>query len=348
MKRFLIALMFTAVTLRGQTQSGSSSAELASILNFEIEQTATMPRGWDGGPPETIFVDGTIVHGGRRSTRLERSSTSPQNFTTITKSLPIDFGGARIEFRGFLRTEDVSEFTGLWMREDGDTPGLAFDNMQQRQVKGTHDWTEYSITLPLHRDAKRLFFGVLVAGAGKVWADDLQLLVDGKPLWDAPKAVRPTTVIDSDHEFDGGSRIALNQLSNVQIENLVRLGKAWGFLKYHHAGVTAGKHHWDYELFRVLPKVLAARDRDGANVVFRDWIRSLGAIPECSSCATLPKDNIHLSPDVDWIDQEAILGRDLSALLRTIYRNRPAWSTVFYLTSCECRKSCVRARARIL
>jgi C-terminal processing protease CtpA/Prc len=135
--------------------------------------------------------------------------------------------------------------------------------------------------------------------------------------------VRPTTVIDSDHEFDGGSRIALNQLSSVQIENLVRLGKAWGFLKYHHPGVTAGKHHWDYELFRVLPKVLAAPDRDAANVILRDWIRSLGEIPECSSCATLPKDNIHLSPDVDWIDQEAILGRDLSALLRTIYRNRP-------------------------
>jgi aspartyl/asparaginyl-tRNA synthetase len=63
------------------------------------------------------------------------------------------------------------------MREDGDAGSLAFDNMQQRQVKGTHDWTEYSITLPLRPEAKQLAFGVLVAGTGKVWVDDLQLLV---------------------------------------------------------------------------------------------------------------------------------------------------------------------------
>ena len=97
-----------------------------------------------------------------------------------------------------------------------------------------------------------------VAGTGKVWADDLQLLVDGKPVWEAPKVERPKTAIDLDHEFDGGSGIVLSELTKTQIENLAMLGKVWGFLKYHHPSVTAGKHHWDYELFRVLPKLLAA------------------------------------------------------------------------------------------
>ena len=50
---------------------------------------------------------------------------------------------------------------GLWMRQDGDAPNLAFATMQPRQIRGTNDWTEYSITFPLHRDAKQLFFGVL-------------------------------------------------------------------------------------------------------------------------------------------------------------------------------------------
>lgn len=31
-----------------------------------------------------------------------------------------------------------------------------------------------------------------------------------------------------------------------------------GFLKYHHLRVTRGEIHWDYELFRVAPRVLAA------------------------------------------------------------------------------------------
>jgi hypothetical protein len=88
------------------------------------------------------------------------------------------------------------------MREDGDTPGLQFDNMQRRRVKGTRDWTEYSIVLPLHPDAKHVFFGFLIAGKGTAWVDDLQLLVDGKPMWEAPAAVPASTVLDTDKEFD--------------------------------------------------------------------------------------------------------------------------------------------------
>jgi C-terminal processing protease CtpA/Prc len=331
MRRFLLALMCLALTFRGQAQSADSGSELAAMLNFEADQSGVSPRGWGGGPSGTIFVDGKIVHGGRWSARLERDATSPNGFSTITKAIPMDFAGARIEWRGFLRIEGVSDFVGLWMREDGDTPSLAFDNMEQRQVKGTRDWTEYSITLPVHRDAKQLYFGVLVAGSGKVWADDLQLLVDGKPVWEAPRVERPKTPIDVDHEFDEGSGIALGELRKVQIENLTTLGKVWGFLKYHHQYVIAGKHHWDYELFRILPRLLAAGDREGGNAAVRDWIRGMGDVPACSACITLRDENLYMRPDVEWIGQEAVVGHDLAELLRTIYRERSR-SRQFYIS----------------
>jgi len=189
MRRLLPALIFGAFAFQGQAQTANLDSELASVLSFETTHSGAMPQGWGGGPPETIFVDGEIVHGGKWAARLQRNSNSPNGFSTITKVIPLDFSGTNVEWRGFLRTEDVSDFTGLWMREDGDAGPLAFDNMQQRQVKGTHGWTEYSITLPLRREARQIFFGVLVAGTGKVWADDLQLLVDGKPVWDAPRLV---------------------------------------------------------------------------------------------------------------------------------------------------------------
>jgi hypothetical protein len=38
----------------------------------------------------------------------------------------------------------------------------------------------------------------------------------------------PTRVRDSDHEFDAGSRIALKQLTGIQVANLAMLGKVWG------------------------------------------------------------------------------------------------------------------------
>jgi hypothetical protein len=183
MKRLPLALMLMPIVLQAQAPVVSPGPELAAMLNFEAEQqTGQMPRGWTGGPPGTIAVDGEIVHGGRWSVRLARSASDLQGFSTITKSIPIDFQGSTLELRGFLRTENVSAYTGLWMREDGVAGPVAFDNMQQRQINGTRGWTEYSIMLPVRADARWLFFGVLVAGTGTVWADDLQLLVDGKPV----------------------------------------------------------------------------------------------------------------------------------------------------------------------
>src|SRR5262249_34518206 len=182
------------------------------------------------------------------------------------------------------------------MREDADTGPVAFDNMQQRQINGTRNWTEYSVTLPVRSEAKRLFFGVLLSGTGKVWADDLQLLVDGKPVWDAPKAERTKTIFDLDHEFDAGSQVTLSDITSVQIQNLGTLARVWGFLKYHHPAVTSGKRHWDYELFRIMPMILAAQSRDAASVSNRGSIQHLGDVPACRTCATLPDATLNLKP----------------------------------------------------
>ena len=227
---FLLILICTTLartSLAQGTTSGkiADQSALAAVLSFEAQLSGGIPGGWGGGPPGTIFADDKVVHGGRWSARIERAFDSSSNFSTVTKSIPIDFSGTTIELRGFLRTEDVSDFVGLWMREDGESPSLAFDNMQSRQLKGTTPWTEYSITLPVHPEAKQLFFGVLVAGTGKAWADDLQLLVDGKPVWEAPRIERAKTALDLDHKFDGGSGIVMSELTAVQTGNLVTLGK---------------------------------------------------------------------------------------------------------------------------
>ena len=76
---------------------------------------------------------------------------------------------------------------------------------------------------------------------------------------------RTQTPLDLDHQFDSGSGVVLKQLTTVQIGNLATLGRVWGFLKYHHPQVTSGNLHWDYELFRVLPAILEAPDREAAN-----------------------------------------------------------------------------------
>src|SRR5262249_18357788 len=146
------------LVVHGQAPNSPAGPELAMILNFEIDQNGTSPRGWGGGPAGTIFLDSDVFHNGRWSARLERTTSSPEMFSTMTRGIPIDFRGSTVEYRGFLRTENVNGFTGLWLREDGTGGPVAFDNMQQRGINGTRGWTEYSTTLPLHREARQLFF----------------------------------------------------------------------------------------------------------------------------------------------------------------------------------------------
>jgi len=134
---------------------------------------------------------------------------------------------------------------------------------------------------------------------------------------DTAKAAR-----DSDRQFDGGSGIVIHELSPGQIKNLVTLGKVWGFLKYYHPQVTAGHRQWDYDLFRILPAVLEARDRATANAALVRWIEDLGDVPACTRCARVEEKDLHLRPDLDWIENSSLLGGDLSNELIMIRDNR--------------------------
>jgi hypothetical protein len=338
MRSFLVLIIGTALILPLAAQDVRSAkmtdvAALPQVLNFEDQQAVGAPTGWVASPAGTVFTENKIVHSGHWAARLERKADSAGGFSSLHRSIALEFAGKTIEIRGFLRTEAVSGFAGLWLREDGEsTTALAFDNMQSRQLNGTADWTEYSIKLPLHPDARLAFFGVLLVGNGKMWVDDLQLLVDGKPAHEAPRQEREKTVFDLDNKFDAGSGVSLDGLSQIQIDNLVKLGRVWGFLKYHHPRVLAGQLHWDYELFRVLPTILKAPDRAAANAAMLHWITGLGAVEHCQTCTKLHEIDLHLRPDVSWLEDETMLGVDLSQSLLSIYRNRPGGGQQFYLT----------------
>jgi hypothetical protein len=330
----LICAMLTVLCPAQDIHPGklTNPPALAENLSFGGPQTGVLPPGWNGSPAGTIFLDDKIVHGGHWAARIERHPGSPGISSSMSKSIEMDFGGRTIEFRGFLRTEDLNGSAGLLLREDGKSPGLALDTMQGQELKGTMQWGEYSIKLPIHPEARRLFFGVFLAGTGKAWADDLQLLVDGKPVWELPKFERAKTILDFDHRFDRGSGILLNELTKNQIENLATLGRVWGFLKYHHPQVTSGQRHWDYELFRILPAILDSRDRASANDVLLKWIAGLGEFAPCNPCVQLDESDLHFRPDVEWIGDEALLGAELSRKLRAIYRNRPDSARQFYVS----------------
>jgi len=327
----VVMLAFASLCYAQTPTTPIDQPSLTKILGFENERSGDLPNGWFGNPPGTVFNDDKIIHSGQWSVRIERNAESSGGFSVLGRPISWDFAGRIIEIRGFLRTENVTGYAGLWMRQDNGPERLSLENMQSQQLKGTHDWAEYKITLPVHKDAKSLVFGFLMAGTGKAWADDLQILVDGRPLWNTPKATKLETVLDRDHEYDAGSRIALSNLSDVQIQNMATLGKVWGFLKYHHPLITKGERHWDYDLLRVLPSILSAPDRNTANATLAKWIQGIGAINPCD-CVKLNETELHLRPKLAWLADNKLLGAELSASLQSIHANRVVNTRQFYVS----------------
>ncbi|MBS1876959.1 MAG: hypothetical protein JSU00_27350 [Acidobacteria bacterium] len=323
--RLLLLAAATALVSPAQTTRQS----LPAILGFENNSApGVVPAGWSIAAG--FVVDDHIVHGGRFSARVERTATSSGSFTTLLQSIPIDFAGRSIMWRGYIRTENVSDVVALWIREDNGAAPVDFSTTQNLQIKGTSGWTQYATTIPWNGAARTLVFGFFLQGSGKAWVDDLELLVDGVPIDQAPS--RPIGVFDTDHDFDNGSTISRTSLSTVQIDNLAKLAKVWGFLKYHHPAVTSGTHHWDYELFRATPYVLLAEDSAAANAAILKWIGNQGAVAACAPCATLAPENLQLAPDIGWISDTAALGPDLSGKLQEIYRNRRPAPAQFYVS----------------
>lgn len=318
---FVLSFCCSAQTTSSKPSENPSAAD--KIVGFESDPAGSAPSGWGGGPGGTFLVDGEIAHSGHRSVRFERKSESPNGFSWMFKEIPMDFQGKLIELHGYLKLENVTGFAALLLREDADGKPVAFQSMQgDHPPKGTSDWAEYSISLPVQAAAQKLIVGVLVSGTGNAWVDDLQLTVDGKPVPDFSSNEVLNTAIESDHTFDGGSGIVLTSLTKTQVDNLATLGKVWGFLKYYHPQVTAGKLHWDYELLRVLPAILTAPDRNSAQAVLVKWIKAAGPVGICNPCARLDEAGIQLRPDLSWIADKSLLGNNLSEALLAIQQNR--------------------------
>lgn len=134
------------------------------------------------------------------------------------------------------------------------------------------------------------------------------------------------------HEFDAGSKISINKLTALQIENLVVTGKVWGFLKYHHPAVVAGQYKWDYELLRLLPRILSAEDRVSANKMLQVWTDQLGPVDECNPCISFEKKEFQLLPSLEWLSDSQLLGEGLRNSLYKIYRARNSKGNQFYVS----------------
>jgi hypothetical protein len=288
-------------------------------FGFEkISKKGQLPDNWInlGTKDYKLKVDSIEKHSGEKSLSIELIGTNiDKSFGACGYSIPAIYKGNQIELRGYMKLQNIDNGqVGLMLRIDGPNGSLKFDNMMEKNIHGTSDWTSYSIVLPLPENAKKIFIGPILQGIGKLWIDDVQLLIDGEDIGKAK--LKEQKKADIDKEFDKGSNITISNLTPAKIEDLAILGKVWGFLKYYHPVIAKGDYNWDYELFRILPKVLESQSYKERNEILSKWILSLGEVT-IETHDKIEDSAIKITPDFSWINNSKF-GEELTKQLLAI------------------------------
>ena len=328
MRKLFILSFFTFLTLSvyPQTKKGDNP-----LPNLDFEKTVNnFPTGWNnfGGTNYQIYSDSTTVNNGKYSAVIEYSNKETATFKALGFTLPSNYDGKQITLTGYIKTENVTDgYAGLWMRID---PQIAFDNMQEKGIKGTTDWTKYEITLAMNPDeTKQIVVGGLLVGKGKMWLDNFHITIDGKEFYDLKPYEKYLFPAEKDEEFNFGSNVQFPIVNDRLTDDLELLGKVWGFLKYYHPLVAAGNYNWDYELFRILPAYLKTTNTRQRDELLVGWIDKYGKVPVCSTCKDAGKDDIQ-KPDFSWITKSNI-SQPLKDRLTEVYKNRNQLSH-FYIS----------------
>lgn len=187
----------------------------------------------------------------------------------------------------------------------------------------SRQWQEFRLEVPLCRQAEVFDCEVSIKGTGKIWIGGMNVLFP---------STEEATTINTDKKIPrltnirhSGVFLADPELSPAQVENLIVLGKVWGFLKYFHPAVREGYMDWDRELFRMIPAVLDAGPAQ-RNSTLAEWCRGLGEILTSEDTAWISSCDA-----LRWIFDESVLGRELSVILRRIAAaKRSPWCRYLY------------------
>ena len=164
--------------------------KLVSKGEFNVSTKNNTPTGWIM-TGETPFdyktgLDNRIVHNGNYSAYLRSKDEKARGFATLMQQIKSDqYRGERVRFSAFVKSKDVKEAAGLWMRVDHSSGEvLAFDNMMNRPIKGTNEWNHFSVVLDIPVKSEAIAFGVLLNGSGQIWMDKLgfEVVDDSVPV----------------------------------------------------------------------------------------------------------------------------------------------------------------------
>jgi hypothetical protein len=93
------------------------------------------------------------------------------------------YRGGHLRMSGWLKTEDVEGWTGLWVSVFGEeNTDTSSDNMSARKLNGTTDWQRFELVVEAPDKSEEIWAGVIIAGPGQVWYRGIQFDAVGKDV----------------------------------------------------------------------------------------------------------------------------------------------------------------------
>ncbi len=161
------------------------------IISCKPPKSHGLPEGWfiAGSHPKSykMGTDSSIAKSGDYSAIIKSLDAKIEGFGTLMQQCsPDKFIGKRVKLSGYIKSENVTDWAGLWFRVDVDSVGVSFDNMHDGikniSVKGTTDWKKYEIVLDVPSNATLISYGALLSGTGQIWFDNLKIEVVDKTV----------------------------------------------------------------------------------------------------------------------------------------------------------------------
>ena len=158
---------------------------VAFVTKLSAQEAAAVDPSAGWSPRQTVEgsyemqIQNTISGDRQNVSTIKSLEKKVEGFGNIMKTINSDeFRGKTIKMSGYVKSENVKNWAGLWMRVDYyRSKVLAFDNMHPRAIKETTDWVKYEVVLFVPEDATAISYGVLLNGTGQIWFDDIKLEV---------------------------------------------------------------------------------------------------------------------------------------------------------------------------
>ncbi|MDB5099498.1 MAG: polymerase, sigma-24 subunit, subfamily [Cyanobacteria bacterium RYN_339] len=131
---------------------------------------ATPPPGW--GLDGEGYEAGTLAGrgpGGGVATFLRADGDAGAGW--LGQDAPAKrYAGKRLRLTAWARQTEVKQWGGLWLRVEGaGRKVLALDDMRAQALVGTGTWRQYELVLDVPPEARTIWYGGHLQGAGTLW-----------------------------------------------------------------------------------------------------------------------------------------------------------------------------------